>query len=180
MLTYKDLVDLSVSLSQVLPPDVKGVLGISRKGMVVASILATKLFLKLGEVYSFPTNGYFTSNSDLHQKPTCESGPILVVDDGVGSGKTISDAMKFLCEKLPNERFISVAAVAIEGNVNYVDYLGTKINPLMLQEAEFPNVSAASSWMMDMDGVVCEDPTEFENDDEKKWSEHFASVKPLY
>jgi uncharacterized HAD superfamily protein len=49
------------------------------------------------------------------------------------------------------------------------------------QETEFLNTFSARQWAVDLDGVICQLPTDnCESDDEDYWRHHFETVQPLY
>jgi len=173
MYTYNDLVDATNELIKKLPPEISGVVGVSRKGMIPATIIATRLHLRLGVDELFWL-GYGK------RTPLNPDGCILVVDDGIGSGEALQKAVYKVKKLYPKKRFITAASFIINSSNPGVDYWGAVINPVFPQESEFPNTESAVNWMMDLDGVICVDPPQPEIDDEKVWTDNFANAVPMY
>jgi uncharacterized HAD superfamily protein/hypoxanthine phosphoribosyltransferase len=179
MVTFEDLTKQTLVLAGKLPPNLSGVLGVSRKGMLPATILATRLHLPLGDAGSYLTNGFFTPGD---RTPLYEvAGPILVVDDGVGTGKTMAEMMQSLRQHRPHEQFLSAAVYVSDTKRPGVDYWARPISIMQPQETEFLNTFSARQWAVDLDGVICKLPEDnCESDDEDYWRRHFETVQPLY
>ena len=179
MVTFEDLTRQTLALARQLPSNLSGILGVARKGMLPASILAARLHLPLGEAESYCTHGFFTPGD---RTPLYEvAGPILVVDDGVGSGKTIAEMVASLRNCRPHEQFLSASVYVTDVKNPGVDYWASPISPMQVQETEFFNTFSAQSFAVDLDGVICENPSvDFEDENEDWWREHFLKVAPLY
>lgn len=179
MNSFTDVVADTLKLAEILPPNISGILGVSRKGMLPASILASKLHLPLGSVDTFPEHGYFSSGK---RKPLYEAeGPIVVIDDAVGSGTSLTEAVDSLYDRLPFWNFISAAVYVSDPMHVKVDYWAKQLPDDTLQESEFLNTFSARHFAVDLDGVLCERPVVCaENDDEECWNRWFDSVRPMY
>ena len=106
---------------------------------------------------------------------------MLVVDDTVDSGMSmqkIKEELKPVSDKF-NLCFMAVY-VANEKSAEFVDvYIKQLSQPRVFQwNYMYHNITANACY--DMDGVLCVDPTDEENDDGEKYLQFIKNAKPLY
>ena len=180
MITYQMLVDHSLMLASKLPPNIAGVIGISRKGMIPASIIASRLHLPLAEVETFLA-GKTLGHGKRVPLYSVEGGPWVIVDDGTSqSSASMLYTKDRLQEAFPDKQFLTAAVyVADKDHVN-VDYYTGLCDPRCIQEPEFLNMFSNPAFAVDFDGVISVDPTQGETDDEELWTNIFRNAKPLY
>ena len=76
---------------------------------------------------------------------------------------------------------IKYAAVyAVEKSKDMVDYFFAICPYPRIFEWNYLNHCLCANWAYDIDGVLCEDPTEEENDDGDKYRHFLLNAKPLY
>jgi orotate phosphoribosyltransferase len=186
MITTEQLCIHTLALLSKLPPELNlaGVLGVSRKGMIPATILAERLHLPLGEAQGYLSHGFFANNSSRRRTSKindADRATILVVDDAIGTGDTMLGVVIRLRRRYANIRFVLAAVMVPRADIKCVDYWGVVYDVGAPQELEFLNTPSAEEWAVDMDGVICEEPPyPCETDDEVLWTRHFETVGPLY
>ena len=162
-----------------IPKDVDLIVGLPRSGMLPANIIALYLnkpytdidsFLE-GKVYGCGYRGNFIKDRDVKK--------ILVIDDSISSGSAIAKAK----EKLKNSKFEFIYA-AVYGRSESrlrVDICLEIIDGLrVFQWNMFHHKLILSMACMDIDGVLCRDPTPEENDDGKKYMEFLLTAEPKF
>jgi uncharacterized HAD superfamily protein len=127
-----------------------------------------------------PLNGYtrpVRENETQNKKQK-----ILVVDDSIYSGKSIEDAKNLIsAHKNLDEYDIQYCAIfALEKSKDKVDYFFEIVPAPRMFQWNYLNHSNAKISCFDMDGVLCVDPTEKQNDDGKKYIDFILNAKPLY
>jgi len=179
--TTQQLVTDTLALAAKLPPDIRGIVGIPRSGMIVASIIATHLNLPLfcatscsrssdGEVIFVCSGGRRTEWNDETAVATHQC---VLVDDSVNTGQSFTQSLR--------SRVACTAAVYVNPlNRNVVDFVG--------RDWELPHVFSWHLWgsdlvetvMTDLDGVLCDDcPPEYD-DDGDKYIAWMKSVRPKW
>lgn len=178
--TYNNLaVDIKSNIS-LLPSDIDLVVGIPRSGMIPAYVVGLALNKKVCSLLEF-THGILgnsgvrkTGSSDVIRK-------ILVIDDSVNTGM----AMELVKEQLkPFEKkykfvFCAVYTSGAEATKHVDIALQLLPQPRMFQW-NYLYHGFMSSACYDMDGVLCVDPTEKENDDGKNYLKFVKKARPLF
>lgn len=151
---YRDLVNLALKL-----PPVDVVVGIPRSGMIPASILATHMNARLGVITGGSVSIFKGGVRDQHAKPNT----VLVIDDSIDSGATFETVRQVFSSSQFN---IKTAAVyATPGSEGLVDFYGRVLRQPRMFAWNFMNHGLLRNACVDIDGVMCVDPTVAENDD---------------
>lgn len=161
-------------------PNISGVAGVPRSGVALAGVLSHQLNIKYYSIESLFHGTYFKSNNC---RPVDEKdGPILVLDDTCWSGYALSEIKR----KLANSPF------QIKYGALYVSEHAKESNLIDFHYKVLPSVNHTFEWnllrdplsqkyMVDMDGVLCEDWTHTaEMEDDEIYIEHLSKCTPLY
>lgn len=180
-----DLNDSIVGALPLLPRDVDLIVGIPRSGLLAASILALHLNLPLTDVEGFIEGrilGYGRRYTMGNRKAfDLESvKKVLVLDDSAGSGTTMSKVREKLSGSQVSGKEIVYAAV-------YTDPLTKESVDIAFETCSSPRVfewnimhhPVLSESCVDIDGVLCLDPSVEENDDSINYLDFLANAKPL-
>ncbi|QJD57926.1 phosphoribosyltransferase [Pseudomonas sp. gcc21] len=172
-MNYRSLNDLSTLINDHagnFPRDVELVVGASRGGMLVANIIALKL--------NQPSTDLQTLlRSDV--LPETGAARILLVDDCLSNPHSLHQAS----EKLKQHCAASVTTlVAFAEREHVLDI------DLVLEVLEHPRVyewnimhhPLVSQACFDIDGVLCVDPTQAENDDGPEYRNFLSATRPLH
>jgi uncharacterized HAD superfamily protein/hypoxanthine phosphoribosyltransferase len=176
--TYSDLLlDIKRNLYKI-PADIDLVVGLPRSGMIPAYMIGFALNTKVCSIDEFLYN-IAISHGNRPVKDTKMN--ILVVDDSLWSGGSMQKARNRIMEtKCPNLKIIYTAVYVIPGNEKLVDIaLTTLAGPRMFQW-NYMNHEYIEKACFDIDGVLCVDPTEEENDDGEKYRNFILNARPLY
>lgn len=149
------------------------VVGIPRSGMIPTSLLATHLQTPLADV-----TGYLAGIVHGRAGRAVEAGArILLVDDTVNDGRSMARAVAAL-----KGRRITRLCV-------YGPYKGVSgLVDIALEECPGPRAfgwnlwkhKRMSRWAFDLDGVLCRDPANAENDDGERYEAFIAVAEPLF
>ena len=178
-LNGEDLMRCSFLLLQkLIPYNISKVVGIPRSGMIVASFLATHLNTPLYTLYDneiIPVQTGLRWNSVENFD---DSGLTLIVEDSSASGFSINKFKR----KFGTDNIKYVAAIASPNSIRYLDYYGEILRlPHWFSWNFFGNKSIMIPYRVttDMDGLLCEDCTQEQDDDGEKYIDWMQSVKPI-
>lgn len=158
-------------------PDTDIVIGIPRSGLLPATLLSLYLNKPMSTLYGF-TKGeiYLGGPRGKITKPQIKR--VIVIDDSVLMGSAMKEAKKIL--KNQDIQFYFGAVYAAEKAVNKVDFF-FEICPMpRVFEWNLMHHSILPKCCMDIDGILCLDPSHEENDDGKKYQEFLLETNPLF
>ena len=167
-----------------IPHDVDLVVGIPRSGMLVGSIVALKQNLPVTDLYSFLRNDDLKKGSTRTYKHADMSKPqdakkVLLVDDSIASAKSMHAALEQVRTVYPGE-VVTLAVFAEKNNRHLVDlYLEVVEQPRVFEWniMHHPFIEQAC---LDIDGVLCLDPTSEQNDDGANYRDFLSCTRPLF
>lgn len=160
---YVTIAELSDMIRQNLwkiPHDIDLVVGIPRSGLMAANMVALYLNKRLSDLDSFIEGRIFACGD--YRSCMVEYGSIkkvLVVDDCVGSGATINKAKEKIAPLANNFNFLYYAPIATTAGTTFVDFYSEIIDDRVFEWNLFHH-PLINNTCMDMDGVLCCNPTE--------------------
>jgi orotate phosphoribosyltransferase len=184
---YRSVADLDqdiVSWLPKLPADLDLIVGIPRSGLLAASLLALHLNLPMTDVVGLAEGRLLQSGSrysgdvtDLLDEPR----NVLVVDDSVLLGRQLQ-LVKAQLQAARLEHNTRYAAVYAEpGSEHHVDFYYELLEaPRCFEWNLMHHPWVLSKTCMDIDGVLCRDPTPEENDDGPEYRRFLTSTDRLY
>jgi orotate phosphoribosyltransferase len=181
--TVAQLDDAVVSWLGALPRDIDLVAGVPRSGLLVANLLALHLNVPMTDVAGLVEGrvihaGARYKGSDPHlflAKPR----HVLVVDDSVCSGSAMQSVKDTLRNAALPHR-VTYAAVYMSPEVRFdshVDLYRELVAMPRVFEWNLMHSTVLANSCMDIDGVLCLDPTDQENDDGARY-ERFLRFTP--
>ena len=166
-----------------LPQDFDAIVGIPRSGVMVAHLLALHRNCMVGELHSFVARpGHVSPTGGRGKKYRRYGTPrkILIVDDCCNTGGSIGRAKKLLAP-IANRFDISYGAVyATIRSTKYADYYLKTVEHPRCWEWNLFHCAVMRSSCVDIDGLLCPDPTGAQNDDGPKYIDFMANTKPLH
>lgn len=147
-------------LAGMLPPDVLGVVGVARSGMIPATIMATHLHCPLGEVETFIKAGVFGSGNRMNgNTPDITKGNIVVVEDGCGLAYALNNAAMRIEVAYPQfrGRIITAAVYATKECKHRINFVAVPDSLPMFYEWAWLNTTYMRSAAWDIDGALCFD-----------------------
>jgi orotate phosphoribosyltransferase len=184
---YRSVADLDehvVAWLKQLPADLELIVGIPRSGLLAANLLALHLNLPMTDVDGLIEGRVLQAGprySDDASKLLEEPRRVLVVDDSVLLGRQLEKVKtRVKAAQLPHA--VSYAAVypapASEHLVDF--YFETLETPRCFEWNLMHHPWVLSKTCMDIDGVLCRDPTQEENDDGPQYRQFLTSSERLY
>ena len=176
--TIKNLSDLIRKQLWRIPHDIDLVIGLPRSGMLPASMIALYLNKRFTDVDSF-VNGHiygtgWTRTVYMKESPIKK---VLVVDDSIYSGKSITQAKEKLVG-FEDIEFIYFSVFSRSESSNFVDIYCEIIDDERIFEWNLFHHYKLASTCMDIDGVLCCDPEI--DDDGEKYMDFLNTAKPLF
>ena len=166
-----------------VPRDVDVIVGIPRSGSLAANILALHLNRPMTDVQGLLEgrlmHGGRRLRSDLPEDPR-QCGKVLVIDDSILSGS----AMKKVREQLdsaPIEAELVYAVVyGTHQTRDLIDVCFELCDPPRMFEWNYMHHPFIEEACVDIDGVLCIDPSDHENDDGERYLEFLSNAQPLH
>ncbi len=180
---YRNISDLNQIILKrlsILPRDFDLVVGIPRSGMLPANLLALYLnkpytdinsFLN-GHIYKAGARGQFFDIKDFKK--------ILVVDDSVASGAALEKCKESLKDLSADFNIKYCAIYVIPGKEKSVDYYFELVPLPRFFQWNILNHTTLEKACFDIDGVLCVDPTDDQNDDGVKYTDFITNAPPLF
>lgn len=183
-MNYRSIADLNTDIKQwisKLPKDFDLIAGVPRSGLLAANLLALYLNLPLADLEGL-CNGRILSSGPRFSDtlPDLTKGrKVLVVDDSVFSGAQITRIKERVIKAcLPHQIYYAAVYIA-SGGQKHVDFWYKIVEMPRVFEWNLMHHSILSKSCVDIDGVLCRDPTEQENDDGERYRKFIANVEPL-
>jgi uncharacterized HAD superfamily protein len=125
---------------------------------------------------------YGTSRKHVSRNITtiAEAKTVLVLDDSAYSGEQIAAARQRLRELGQGRLLIFAVVYASPAAVNKVDFYFSLCPIPRMFEWNIMHHIGLKNACIDIDGVICHDPTDAENDDGPRYLAFLADAKPLF
>lgn len=180
-MNYRSVAELNSDarrLAGELPRDIDVIVGIPRSGLLAANLLCLHVDLPMVDVDGL-CEGRTLGTGHRYKEDTLDlSGVerVLVVDDSVNSGTQMRETQSRLDgEDLPFE--IEYAAIYVtQTGYQYVDYWAEVVEKPRVFEWNLMHHPMLENFCVDIDGVLCRDPTRAENDDGDNYIEFISGV----
>lgn len=165
-----------------IPREIDLVVGIPRSGTMVANILALYLNLPYTDLNTFCKKGELFSGNTRKRKTwiknVAEAKKVLLVDDSISSGAAINVAKKKVKDNKIEAEILYLAVYALRVSCKMVDYYFEICEQPRMFEWNYMHHWALEYACIDIDGVLCEDPSFRQNDDGKRYREFLINAKP--
>jgi uncharacterized HAD superfamily protein/adenine/guanine phosphoribosyltransferase-like PRPP-binding protein len=185
------LSDQLVQWSRRLPRDIDVIVGVPRSGLLVANILATYRNIPLAELDGFiegrcyrtghvKENALNAKDTEAHLSFLSKPRRVLVIDDTVSTGASLRSVRERIeAAGLPHT--VEYAAVyTLPGKEDLVDYYCEVLTaPRIFEWNLFHHRSLLPQACVDMDGVLCANPSSREDDDGERYLSFLAETRPF-
>jgi len=165
-----------------LPKNIELFVGLPRAGLLVANLLSLYLDRPFVDLDGFLAGRIFKHGprlSEVGLETRDFSGVnTMVVDDSLWSGTQMRKAQERIMIWKPLNSIIYGAVYISPGSENLVDYYYEKIPIPRIFEWNLMHHTYLSESCMDIDGILCRDPTKEENDDGPLYREFLNTVEP--
>lgn len=181
--TFSDLNRCIVTNLHRVPRNVQLVVGVPRSGLLAANLLALHLNLPLADLDGFLAGRMFESGhwrrSPNQPRSIAEMQTVLVVDDSIRSGTTLGAAREQVGQAHLPQRVLYGAIYATPEAIKKVDlYFEICCLPRMFEWNVMHHEDLKYA-CIDIDGVLCRDPAEEENDDGARYLQFLENAAPL-
>ncbi len=187
-MNYKSYQDLSLTINKhfiKIPRDIDLIVGVPRSGMLPATMIGQILNKPVVALDSYLDGKLYEIG--LYRRPhnlaTNYSGikKVLIIDDTINSGASMNKVK----ERIRNSDKHEINTIYCA--VYYVRESADKID-IGFEECSWPRIfqwNILNCWVLaqaclDIDGVVCVDPTEEQNDDGERYRNFLSNAKPLF
>ena len=182
--TYEDLTNCIIKNLYKIPRDIDLIVGIPRSGTMVANILALYLNLPYTDIDNYARKGSLKTGSTRKCKhwirSTSEAKHVLVVDDSISSGKAITEAKALLKSASSSCKITYMAVYALAASCKKVDINLELCEQPRMFEWNYMHHWALEYCCMDIDGVICEDPSRLQNDDGSRYDDFVRNAPPKF
>lgn len=166
-----------------IPKDIDLIVGIPRSGMLVATIIALYMNKPLTDIDGYIRGDYYSSGNTKNTSNNIASfeevKKVLIVEDSSHSGKSVREAKEKLENVHPAIQKMFFAAYVTDDSKKNVDIWLKVLNDRIF-EWNYMHHAILAEACVDIDGILCVDPTPEENDDGEKYLKFLRNAKPKY
>ncbi len=176
--TIKQLVEDTNKFASTLTPEYDFIIALPRSGLMPGSILATRFGIPIASLTESGNLFLLAHSSKTKPVESYNDTKALLIDDSVHSGTS----MKAALSAIRNSTYtidIQQAAIYVKQPTSNILYHKAIPDPRIF-EWNFMSHVFLNQACCDIDGVLCRDPTEEENDDGPKYINFCKTVKPLF
>lgn len=159
-----------------LKPEV--IVGIPRSGMLPASQLALALGLPLADLHSFCAERMWARGGNADDGGC--NRRVLLVDDASGFGKTMKAALAVLTARRPECSMATCTVYATPSAFHKFDIAFEQCPKPRLFEWNWWRNGWLDKCCVDIDGVLCTDPTKAQRRDPEQYRRFLAEAAPLF
>ena len=176
---YRSVNDLDKAIRNKLHliPKVDAVVGIPRSGMIAASLIALYLGKPLLTIDQITENYYYNFTNRI--KMTDMINTVLVVDDSCNTGNCMK-RVKNTLSLVEQIAFIYSAVYVTVDAIKQVDFYFEICDQLRVFEWNIMDHQVLHYACVDMDGVLCANPTTEQNDDGENYMEFLKTARPKF
>jgi len=175
-----DMNNIILKRISIIPRDIDLIVGIPRSGMLPANLLALYLNKPYTDIHSFRNGHIYKAGERGQFFDVKQYKKILIVDDSIASGNAMVKAKKLLLDIDPHFELSFCAIFIIPGKESMVDYYFEIVPLPRYFQWNIFNHSVLEKSCFDIDGVLCVDPTDEQNDDGPKYTDFILNAAPLY
>jgi uncharacterized HAD superfamily protein len=157
--------------------DPEVVVGVPRSGMLPATILALGLVRPLADVSSAASRRAWRAGGDGETIP-CGARRILLVDDSSCTGTAMKRARCALFDARPEAEIVTCSVYSTEKAAGRIDLSFEVCGKNRMFEWNWFRHPLLTECCVDIDGVLCRDPTRTERKDEKLYLKFLETTVP--
>jgi uncharacterized HAD superfamily protein/hypoxanthine phosphoribosyltransferase len=180
---YRNISDLNKVILKrlsLIPRDFDLIVGIPRSGMLPANLLALYLNKPYTDIDSFVNGHIYKAGARGQFFDINDYKKILIVDDSINSGSAMDKCRETLKDINPNFSISFCAIYVVPGKEKIVDYYFEVLPLPRYFQWNILNHTVLKKACFDIDGVLCVDPTEEQNDDGEKYIDFILNAPPLF
>jgi uncharacterized HAD superfamily protein len=166
-----------------LPRDLDLVIGVPRSGLLPATLTALALNLPIADLEGF-RDGRLLSSGKTRRRAALDIAAAdvrraLVIDDSIDTGAAMAEARKALEAARPDVSFAFCAIYGATKDAAGADLVLEVVPPPRVFQWNVMHHAVLARSYVDIDGVLCVDPTHDENDDGDRYRNFILNASPL-
>lgn len=175
-ISYAELARDVAAWSEDLPRDIDVFIGVPRSGIIPATMLALHRNVRVSTVEEFRDGRIFRGG---HRDQHKEVKKVMVIDDSLLSGRSIMAAGDEL-KHITHLQVLYGAVYVKPGSESPAWFFHRKLELPRIFEWNWLHHFWMHAACVDIDGVLCRDPTREENDDGLRYRKFLHTVPPRY
>lgn len=180
-ITYNNLNNLIYNNLSKIPNDVDLIVGLPRSGMLIATMISLYLNLPLTDIDSLLNDKIYesgiTKKNSKWIKKIEEARKILVVEDSSNTGTSIQKFKDQISNYKYKDKIILLTVFVTKETKKLTDMYFEICSMPRLFEWNYIHHIGVENACFDIDGVLCDDPTEEQNDDGEKYVDFIKNAK---
>ena len=185
-MNYRSISDMNDAILRNLhrlPRDIDLVVGVPRSGILAATLVSLTANIPMTDLDSFLAGRIYTSGITKRRaaldRQHAEMRKILVIDDSIAGGNAIRDARDKIAAAGIQGDFVFAAVFGLQPEHQETDIVLEVVPHPRMFQWNFMHHIFLEQCCVDIDGVLCLDPTEEENDDGPIYEKFLAEARPL-
>jgi uncharacterized HAD superfamily protein/hypoxanthine phosphoribosyltransferase len=182
-MNYRNISDLNniiLKRLDILPRDFDLIVGVPRSGMLPANLLSLYLNKPYTDLHSFMNGHIYKAGARGVFFDMKEFKKVLVVDDSIASGAAMDECRENLKPLTSDFSFSYCVVYVIPGKEKTVDYWFENVPLPRYFQWNIMNHTSLAKACFDIDGVLCVDPRDDQNDDGEKYRDFVLNAQPLF
>jgi len=178
----QELCAAAIELCKMMPPETKAIVGVARSGMTPAAIAAKMLHVPLLSLSQGKQevvecgNGFRLAGGKHKDSPLDEM--VVIVDDTVMTGHSMQMSIDIAEEIYPH--FLTAACFVYPEAQCKPDMFVQELPAPHLLEWNVFNSAFLRCMALDFDGILCENPESWQDDDGDQYKDFIRKAKPKY
>jgi uncharacterized HAD superfamily protein/adenine/guanine phosphoribosyltransferase-like PRPP-binding protein len=182
--SISDMNDTIVSNLHRLPRDIDLVVGVPRSGVLAGTLVSLAANIPMTDLDSFLEGRVYTSGITKRRaaldRKVADMRKVLVIDDSIAGGNAMRDARARIEAAGIEGDFIYAAVFGLEPKHPETDLVFEVVRHPRMFQWNFMHHKFLAQCCVDIDGVLCLDPTEAENDDGPAYEKFLSEARPLH
>lgn len=168
-----------------IPSNVDIVVGVPRSGLLAANIIALHLNLPLTDVEGLLEGRLFRTGKrplrrEADPSDLDRSLRVLVVDDVISLGTEMQKVRATIAEHATPHEYCFLAVFAFPGRTGRADLVLEEVPRPMVFEWSFLHSTALQQVCLDIDGIICADPSPEDDDGGDAYARFIDEAPPLF
>ncbi|PCJ36052.1 MAG: phosphoribosyltransferase [Moraxellaceae bacterium] len=182
--SYSDLnTDIRNHIQRISELNIDLVVGVPRSGMAPAYMISLLLNVHCTDIESFIENRPLTSGNTRRVRRELstpfEAENVLIVDDSINTGNTMEEAVR-KARSVFDKHIYALAVYSSKLMHDRVDVFLEFVSQPRVFEWNLFGHQVLKDSCLDIDGVLCVDPTEQQNDDGVLYRDFILNAKPRF
>lgn len=184
---YRSIADMNDAIVRNLhrlPRDIDLVVGVPRSGILAATLVSLTANIPMTDLDSFIAGRIYSSGvtkrRDALDRKAPEMGRVLIIDDSINGGGAMTEARRKIAASGMVVKPIFAAVYGTNKHHDEADFIFEVVPQPRMFQWNFMHHLFLEKSCVDIDGVLCLDPIEAENDDGPAYEKFLSEALPLY